>query len=248
MAHYKSAESFTRQINKIWHATRVTPYGALLSILLFSVPVCAGSGTDNFSRSDNLDLGAAWDSYTNNSVDSPCQILNGATNGYVTATSGGGLDCVEGYNAYIPGNDQYVQVSLPLGFLSPGSQFASVLLRLAAPTTYSGYVFRAQPPDQVNTSRLRKATAGTMTTLVNDTTQTWAATDILRGEASSTTLTLKRNGTQIIQTTDGTYGSGRGGINVLDDPSGVSNPVDDFEVGDLGGGVTRRPVSPMVFR
>lgn len=223
----------------------------LVAALLFAAPAFAGSGTDNFSRSDNLDLGAAWDSYINNSVDSPCQILNGATNGYVTATSGGGLDCVEGYNAYIPGNDQYVQVSLPLGFISPGSLFVSVIARLAAPPTYDGYVFRAQPSDQTNRSRLRKMVGGVATLTVNDTTTTWGAGDILRGEASSTTLTLKRctpTCSTIISTTDGTYGSGRGGINVLDDPSGVSNPVDDFEVGDLGGGVTRRPVSPMVFR
>ena len=225
--------------------------GLSFSFLLFAAPAFAGSGTDNFSRSDNLDLGAAWDSYINNSVNSPCQILNGATNGYVTSTQDPTLDCVEGYNAFIPATGaMYAQFSLPLGFIIDDFYFVSVLVRLAAPTTYSGYVFRAQPPSQTNTSRLRKVTAGTVSTLVNDTTQTWGAGDTLRGESTSTTLTLYRNGTQIIQTTDATYASGRGGINILDKPStGPYNPIDDFEVGDLGGGgATRRPVSPMVFR
>lgn len=188
----------------------------------------ATTATDDFNRADNADLGANWDAYDNPSS-APCQILSNQVENTTT-----GVDCVEGYNAYIPGANQYAQISLPSGFLTNGFLFVSALIRLQASPTYSGYVCRAQPPDQINTSRLRRVDAGSMSTLANETATTWTAGDVLRCEVTGSSLTLKRNGSTLLSASEATYGSGRTGINIFDDPVAFANPIDDFEVGDLG--------------
>jgi len=189
----------------------------------------ATTATDNFNRADSTDLGAAWDPYDNPSATN-CQIL---FNQVSTATSA--VDCVEGFSTLIPGANQYVQFSLPNGFLTDDFLFVSAIVRLQAPPTYSGYYCRAMPPSQTNTSRIRRVDAGSNATLANDTTQTWAAADVLRCEITGTSITFKRNGTTILTaSTSGEYTTGRGGINVLDNAIGPRNPIDDFEVGDLG--------------
>ena len=149
-----------------------------------------------------------------------------------------GVDCVEGYSTLIPGNNQYVQFSLPIGFtsVSPGTLWASAIVRLQAPSTYSGYYCRAQPDLETNTSRIRRVDAGSNSTLANDTTNPqWAAGDVVRCEITGTSINFKKNGVTVMSaSTGGEYTSGRGGINIADDPASVFNPIDNFEVGDLG--------------
>lgn len=196
----------------------------------------AGTGTDNFDRADNTDLGANWDPYDNPSS-APCQILGNAVEN-TTAL----VDCVEGFNNYIPTANQYAQITV--SGLASGTRWNQVIVRLQAPSTYSGYVCRAQPTDQTNTTRIRRADAGSMSTLVNETATTWADGDVLRCEASGSSITAKRNGATLISGSDATYGSGRGGIGVLDNTDFFSSPLDNFEVGDLGGAavVRHRPL------
>lgn len=207
----------------------------------------ATTSTDNFDRADNADLtdgSHGWDPY-DNPTSSPCQILNNsATN--TTNT----IDCVEGYSTYIPGANQYVQLSLPLGFVRDDFFFVSAIVRLQAPSTYSGYVCRAQPPSQTNTSRIRRADAGSLSTLLNDTTVTWAVGDVLRCEITGYVITFKRNGVTVFSKDDPgtTYATGRGGINILDGPADPGNPIDDFEVGDLAGGAVTVRHRPLVLQ
>ena len=201
----------------------------------------ATSSTDDFNRADNSDVGAAWDVYQSQ----PCRILSQK----VTNTTGS-VECAEGYNTYVPTANQYVQFSMPDG-IDFGDRHLTALVRLQAPSTFSGYVCRAQPPGLTNTSRIRVVSNGSFSTLGNDTTQTWAHGDVLRcevtGSGTGTQITLKRNGVTVFSQTDsgGNYNSGRGGINVLDDPGDPQVSIDDFEVGDLGGGavvVRHRPI------
>jgi len=206
----------------------------------------ATTSTDNFNRADSSDLGAAWDAYNNPSANN-CQILsNQVTN--VTST----VDCVEGYSTLIPGASQYTQFSLPIGFtsVSPGTLWASAVVRLQAPPTYSGYYCRAQPDLETNTSRIRRVDAGANSTLANDTTNPqWAAGDVLRCDITGTTINMKKNGATVLTaSTGGEYTTGRGGINIADDPAFIFNPIDDFEVGDIGGAAVTVRHRPLVLQ
>ena len=116
-----------------------------------------------------------------------------------------------------------------------GAEDVSAYVRLAAPTTLTGYACRLQGPDQVNRTRLRRYDGGgSNSSLANDTTTTWIDGDIARCEVTGSTLTAKQNGVTVLTASDATYGSGRGGIGVLSTPGvGNENWTDDFEVGDL---------------
>ncbi len=198
----------------------------------------ATTSADNFNRADSADMGAAWDPY----IDA-CRIKINAASSSTNA-----VECVEGYSTLIPGGNQYAQAVLSQGFLNSG-RYVWLIVRLQAPTTYSGYYCRAQSDDQTNTSRIRRVDAGSSSTLANDTTvPQWVAGDVLRCEITGTTITFKKNGLTIISAaTSSEYSTGRGGLGVLDDP-GVSdfdlNILDDFEVGDLGAAtvVRHRPI------
>lgn len=207
----------------------------------------AASSTDNFNRADGADLGAAWDPYDNPSATN-CQILgNQVTN--VTSP----VDCVEGYSTLIPGANQYTQFTIPIGFTStsPGSLWVSAIVRLHAPPEFSGYYCRAQPDLETFTSRIRRADASSNSTLLNDTTNPqWAPGDTVRCEVSGNVITMKKNGVTIFSKDDpaSTYASGRGGININDDPAFILNPIDDFEVGDLGAAPTVPRHKPLVIQ
>jgi len=141
--------------------------------------------------------------------------------------------CFEGYSTYIPGNNQYAQLTLKetswSGFLD-----VSALVRLAAPTTLSGYACRIAPSTETNHSAIRRYDSGSNTKLASESSTDWVDGDILRCEARGDTITLKKNGTVIINATgETTYSSGRSGVGVLSDPAGNVNWADDFEVGDL---------------
>ena len=207
----------------------------------------ATSSTDNFNRGTGSDLGAAWDPY-NDGASTPCALDGDKVSGTSDLAR-----CVEGYSTYIPGSNQYVQFVLKAdtggGF--GGAMDASAYVRLAAPTTLTGYACRLLPPDQTNRSRVRRYDGGgSNSSLANDTTTTWANNDVARCEVNGSVVTVKQNGTTVLTASgDTTYTSGRGGIGVLSTP-GAGNQVwiDDFEVGDLVGGATVVRHRPIVIQ
>ena len=209
----------------------------------------ATSSTDNFNRGSGSDLGAAWDPY-NDGASTPCTLDTDR----VTGTTDGAR-CVEGYSTYIPGANQYVQFVLredgswPLG--TGGSVDVSAYVRLAAPTTLTGYACRLGPSDATNKTRIRRYDGGgSNTALANDTTTVWADGDVARCEITGSTITAKQNGVTVLTNSgDTTYASGRGGIGVLSVPS-VANAdwADDFEVGDLGGAAVAVRHRPLIIQ
>jgi len=219
----------------------------LLSLIFFciSTPAVtwAANGSDNFTG-DDPDLGSQWDPYndaTAGGASMPCRRYSN------TAANSSATDrCVEGFNGYLPGANQYGQFTVAA--IGANNTDVSALLRLQPPFDYSTYQFRLQGTGGT-TSRIARRDAGVNTTLASESATTWAPGDLLRVEASGTGLTLKRNGVTLLTTTDATYVSGRGGITILDDQSPPSALLDDAEFGDLGtAGAALRRTSPMMFQ
>jgi len=203
----------------------------------------ATTSTDNFNRGTGADLGAAWDPY-NDGASTDCALDVDR----VAATTDSAR-CVEGYSTYIPGANQYVQLVLKETGWN-GAVDVSAYVRLAAPTTLTGYACRIAPSDQTNRTRIRRYDgAGSNSALANDTTTVWVDADLLRCEINGSTITAKQNGVTVLTASDATYATGRGGLGILGIPSfGSFNWADDFEVGDLGAGATVVRHRPLVIQ
>jgi hypothetical protein len=80
-----------------------------------------------------------------------------------------------------------------------------------------------------------KFVANTRTELITHASQTMATSDVVYLEANGTTLTLKVNGTQILQTTDSDIASGQVGL-YASQAAGTIENWDTFEAGDLSTG------------
>jgi len=215
-----------------------------LSLIFFLVTASAfaGSGSDNFTGTDP-DLGTLWDVYndaTAGGASMPCQRISDTA-----VNSSDGDRCVEGFNGYIPGANQYAQFVVVT--LASNSVDLSALVRLQPPADYSTYQCRIQGTGGT-TSRIARRDAGANTTLASESATTWVGGDSLRCEASGTGLTLKRNGTSLLTATDATYTTGRGGISILDNQVGINAVLDDFEAGDVVSGGSTHRTSPMVFQ
>ena len=202
-----------------------------LLFLLVAVPSFAASGADSFTGTDS-DLGPLWDPYndaTAGGASMPCQRV-----GDTAANSSSGDRCVEGFNGYIPGANQYGQ--FVISGIGDNSTDVSVLIRLQPGLDYSTYQCRIQGTGGT-TSRIARRDAGVNTTLASESATTWVAGDSPRCEASGSGLTLKRNGASLLTATDATYGTGRGGISILDNPAASSAFIDDVEFGFIHRGV-----------
>lgn len=208
----------------------------------------ATSSTDNFNRGSGGDLGAAWDPY-NDGAPTPCSLDLDRVSGTTDA-----VRCIEGYSTYIPGANQYVQVTLredgawqTIG----GSEEISAYVRLAAPTTLTGYSCRILAQDQTNRTRIRRYDGGgSNSSLANETSTVWLDGNVLRCEVNGSVVTAKQDGVTVLTASgDLTYATGRGGVGVISTPStGNQNWADDFEVGDLAGGAAVVRHRPLVIQ
>ena len=176
----------------------------------------AASATDDFERADSSDLGSAWDSYQS----SPCSISGGAV-WYTTAD----VRCYEGYNGLVPGDPQYGQITIQIGGTVEN---LGLLVRMSAPTTMDAYMCRI---NSVGSQIEVRANGAQTAVLASESSTAWVDNDTMRCEANGNTITMYRNGSQLIQGTDesNTYPSGRVGIFVVNNGA----QIQDFEVGDL---------------
>jgi len=219
----------------------------ILLALLLAAPAFAGSGSDAFSRADNLDLGSEWDPYENPSgTGHPCEIVSNEVVATIDADR-----CTEVYNAYIPTAAQYAKANIViLDPVTPQGGDVGLLIRGQTPPTYSAYLCRINNAVSGNDStQIQKRVAGVNTLLATDNSITWADGDEIRCEATGSTLTLYQNGVSVLSAVDSQFSSGRAGV-FVQCQSGVSTScyaIDDFEVGDLGA-ATRRRSSPVIFR
>src|SRR5689334_10769326 len=172
----------------------------------------AATDTDDFNRADDpADIGSEWDTYNS----SACVLINN------TVTGNGSGRCVEGFNATLPGAAQYGKFIIAAHFTPEFHNQVDyrVMVRLQAPTTYSGYAcvvsWDSGVDGQQNTF-IQRRDAGSATAMgATETATTWTVGDELRCEANSDTITLKKNGVTVMSRTDSTYTTGRVGIAVL---------------------------------
>jgi len=207
----------------------------------------AGTETDPFTVADSSDLGANWDAFDDGTGLVPCRISGNAAAG-TTAD----VRCYEAYNHYLPSANQTVDVTFQIangGVFSGGAREFSALIRMTNPaSSFSGYTCQARIPGSASTARIRRIDAGAVSTLANDDGSiTWADGDILTCSVTGSTITLKRNGATVISWSDTTYATGRGGIQILDDPADNYTHIDSFTITDTAASVTVRH-KPLVIQ
>jgi len=207
----------------------------------------AGTETDPFTAADSSDLGANWDAFDDGTGLVPCRISGNAAAG-TTAD----VRCYEAYNHYLPSANQTVDVTFQIangGVFSGGAREFGALIRMTNPaSSFSGYTCQARIPGSASTARIRRIDAGSLSTLMNDDGSiTWADGDILTCSVTGSTITLKRNGATVISWSDTTYATGRGGIQILDDPADNYTHIDSFTITDTAASVTVRH-KPLVIQ
>lgn len=187
--------------------------------------------TDNTTRADSADLGAVWDPYTGSDSGSIASNL-------IAPTSVVNFAGQETYNGTIPANDQWASVKIHYFTNSFAYVNAGVVVRYAAPSTYTGYLVAVQFHDIF----IGKMTAGAFTSLAS-------AAYSVPSTPQNINVSLEAVGTGLegfidlvskVSTTDASVASGRTGITWYIDTGGTANDVllTDFAMGDFTSATT----------
>jgi hypothetical protein len=209
----------------------------VLSLTVWPITVKAATFSDTFTRADSGDLGADWDS---GYFGSAGQIVGNL----VRATT---IDSTffETWNGSAA-DDQFAQITL-VTFTGAVEAVAMLLVRATAPATLTGYAAFAYRNHAFGyTTRIFEYTAGSGAELISEASTTWTAGDVLKLTAVGTTITVYRNGAQLLQTTDASIASGRVGLggNVTTGGNLADMEIDNFSGGDNAAPSTRRPAAP----
>lgn len=137
------------------------------------------------------------------------------------------------YNVTTPGNDQYAQITIAniAGTVELGIG-ATVRTSTSA---FSLYACEANKNASGYTSEIFKYVTGSYTQLATENATTWVNNDTIRCDASGTNVTMRRNGSVLISTSDTSHTSGQGGV-VIYVITGGSTPdaqADNFILGDF---------------
>lgn len=196
--------------------------------------------SDPFTRADNADLGADWDAgYTSQAA---LQIVGNR----VRATTLG-TESMETVNAATLTDSKWASVTLATWTGAVGT-YAGVYLQTTAPATETGYKLVAALNDGGARTYLTKVTAGADTTLAQENTTTWAATDILKLYAIGTRLIGRRNGVSVLTAVDSALASGRVGLYGFVGGGGslANMELDSFAAGDFTAPATVTPIPPTI--
>jgi hypothetical protein len=173
--------------------------------------------TDNFNRADAATLGGNW-------TDNPTIAGMGITSNQAEAKAGGGY-CQAHRSAEAFNADQYVKAT----WISGGEAAVTVrgsgdnFYMLYVSTGGSTFIFRRDP--------------GSFTSLVNFGSALTVG-DVAELQVEGSTLRAYRNGVQIgTDQSDGTHTTGKPGVFGSD---GEASKLDDWEGGNMGGGVVLR--------
>lgn len=172
--------------------------------------------TDSFDRANNADLGANWDSGYVTGYGS-FEILSNLAHPSVAGTQ-----AVETYNAITWPNDQYSEFDISTW---ANENQAVSIVRLAAPSTVTGYMFFAQRFSGVDGNDEIYKVISDSYTLLASAAGSWTTGNRMKGAAFGTGLYLFKNGTQILSASDSAIGSGRGGISGLHFSGGAGGNV-----------------------
>ena len=174
--------------------------------------------TDNFNRANSADLGTSWDVMTAETA------FNISANAAVPSNPAS--DASESYNAVAWPNDQYSQALIPV--VGTGGQTTGTGVALRMSTTARTY-YRIVVAS--SGTEIAKFVAGVYTSLATDAT-VWANGDTAYASAVGTTLQVRRNGINLLSTTDSAIASGRAGI-THSSASQAGVNLDNWEGGDF---------------
>lgn len=178
--------------------------------------------SDNFNRA-GPGLGANWTAvtgFTDLAIASSTKVAASATSTH----------CVEYWNANSFQDDQFSEATIVDLF---GGSFLGLTLRHQAGASNSFYA--AYVAVGGNTTTIFNWTAGIgAVSLVSDAGATWAGGDVVRFEATGTTLTVKQNGATVVSITDATFASGSPGIDIFVAVL-TDGTLDDWSAGPLVG-------------
>lgn len=177
-----------------------------------------GFASDDFNRPNDTSLGA---NYTVQFGLNDMKVLSGKA-----VPTNYSHDCGSLWDTSLFANDQAGEIVVgTLG--SPGVVGAGVgvLLRgsFGLETFYRAYASLAS-----NSVRIARRLAGTGSALATLTGAGIASGDILRFDATGTTLTVYKNGTQILQTTDSNISGGQVGVTYSSTDSGGTDSIAAF--------------------
>ena len=184
--------------------------------------------SDNFSIADEdpLSSGGLWDGGYSPSAANLKIVTNRVRAGTIDT------DSIATYNGIAPGPDQFSQFTLT-AYDTLVNHNSGGLVRGASPTTKTLYWGGARVRPLTNVSKIRKLISNVETDLA-ETSTAWAVNDVVRLEIIGTTITVFRNGTSVLSTTDSDIASGRVGIFMDFDVAESVIEVDDWSGGDFG--------------
>lgn len=200
--------------------------------LLWEAAVPSGGAiSDNFDRADSSNIGSGWDEVSGNAEIVSSVLGSVQANTFTRVRTTGALAAADHW-AQVKGVT-YGTGGGTFKRLAPMVRYAS-----AADTAYEWrrtYGNAGLSTDlTLATVRWHKIVTGTYTALGTDVTDTAAAGEVLRGEASGSTLTGLRDGTSKAAITDTSITTGtRAGVMVYSGTSAARIRGDDFTAGDL---------------
>lgn len=182
--------------------------------------------TDTFDGADRI-LAGFWQGGYNNSGGAPTtdlQVVSTRLRATNTTT-----DAVMTHTVDLPG-DQWCQMTITT-IAGAGHVAPRCLLRFGLPGAANGYEFTALRGGLGRTSRIGRWINGQFVELVSENATTWATSDVLRGEILANVLSLYRNNALLLQVTDSTYTSGRGGLILFVNSALTDSEIDDVSFG-----------------
>lgn len=191
---------------------------------ILDLPVVSGGATytDDFNTADTLTFGAdlTWTEIGS---------LEIYSNEAAATTSGGSIQRARAEHDCATSNN-YAQVTLTL-HINLSTDFYAAACRYASAATTAYEALQGNGSATTGTV-LRKVVTGTTTSLSTGT-NSWALNDVLRCEASGSTISHKINGTTHLSVTDTSITTGtRGGLGIKSF-SPTTLRIDNFEMGDL---------------
>lgn len=184
--------------------------------------------SDNFNRASEFPIGFPWTVNGGNAPDLVGNQLESTIQG----------DSYIYYDSAATGFDQFSQASE----ISPGitSHDWGPSVRVGGAShsfAPEGYTFDAYQWNAGGFAGLVKHVTGSFTQLTDHIPAAYAFSDVLRIEASGTTIKGYRNGTLLTTVTDSSLSVGQPGLFFFDTPAGSGGGVDNWSGGDLSGGV-----------
>lgn len=198
---------------------------------IVDIPAVSGGATytDDFNTADTTTFGADLTWTEIGSLEIYSNEAAATTSGTAIQRARAEHDCATSNN--------YAQVTLTL-HINLSTDFFLAACRYDSATT-TAYEATQGNGSATTGTVLRKVVTGTTTSLSTGT-NSWALNDVLRSQATGSTISHKINGTTHLSVTDTSITTGtRGGLGIKSF-SPTTLRIDNFEVGDLPVSATRR--------